>query len=66
VRISTATKSGGEVRISTGQPVQLTRGERGLCADRPRLSSNGSGVSTVLLAEDLENESWTGVVETSH
>ena len=56
VRLSTATEKDGQIQIVTGQPVQIERSAAGLCADAP---AAGAG-RTVRLAEDLENETWTG------
>lgn len=56
VRLSTATEKNGQVEIVTGQPVQLERSAEGLCADAP---TAGAG-RTVRIAEDLENETWSG------
>ena len=59
VRLSTAIQVGDEIRITAGKPVQLERGANGFCIDPPAADASGNGRS-VLLAEDLETESWTG------
>ena len=56
VRFSTATERDGQVRITTGKPVQIERTPAGLCADAPPASAG----RTARLAEDLETETWTG------
>ncbi len=63
VRLSTATVKEGEVQITTGKPLQLERGPNGFCADVPAPPDAAVGGRTALLAEDLDSESWTGVVE---
>ncbi len=59
VRLSTATEKDGQIQIATGQPVQIERTAAGLCADAPAATRGGR---TARLAEDLENETWTGAV----
>ncbi len=56
VRLSTATEKDGQIQIAKGQPVQLERTAAGLCVDAPAATAG----RTVRLAEDLENETWTG------
>jgi len=58
IRLSTATEKDGQIQIVTGQPLQLDRGPSGLCADAPATGA----ARTARLAEDLENETWTGSV----
>ena len=62
VRLSTATEKDGQIQIVTGQPVQLERSPAGLCTGAP---ATGAG-RTVRLAEDLENETWTGATSAAN
>lgn len=63
VRLSSATERNGQIQIATGQPVQLERGADGLCSDAPAIAA---GVRTTRLAEDLENETWTGALSAAN
>ncbi len=62
VRLSTATEKDGQVQVVTGQPVQLERTAAGLCADAPAATAG----RTVRLAEDLENETWSGATSAAN
>ncbi len=64
VRLSTATEKDGQIQIVTGQPVQLERTPAGLCADAPA-TATATG-RTARLAEDLENETWTGATSAAN
>ncbi len=62
VRLSTATEKDGELQIVTGKPVQIERSAAGLCTDAPAAGTS----HTFRLAEDLENESWSGTTSAAN
>ncbi len=62
IRLSTATEKDGQIQLATGQPLQIERSAAGLCIDAP---AAGAG-RTVRLAEDLENETWTGAASAAN
>lgn len=62
IRISTASEKDGQIQLATGQPLQIERTAAGLCVDAPAV---GAG-RTVHLAEDLENETWTGAASAAN
>ncbi|MEO7794702.1 MAG: hypothetical protein ABIV06_07985, partial [Thermoanaerobaculia bacterium] len=66
VRLSGASEKNGAIQIVSGEPFQIERGADGLCAPAPSAVSGVVGARTASLAEDLENETWTGAVSSNN
>ncbi|MEO8277519.1 MAG: hypothetical protein ABI639_14995 [Thermoanaerobaculia bacterium] len=60
VRLSSASEAEGQVTVTTSKPVELTHSADGFCTDTPAHTVRAS--RWVTLAENLDDESWTGAV----